>query len=117
MKRISDLEAQHQNCARRDVHLQPVLAAVPFHGRSEVLATVIDPIMSTEPLFVTVQNDVILARNIDTDAIVTKGLVGVDWCQHSLLPKLTVENEQQARPFEDDDLVAFVLEGHERLQC
>lgn len=35
--------------------------------------------MSSEPLLVTVQDDVVLARGVDANAVIAERLAGVDW--------------------------------------
>jgi hypothetical protein len=72
--------------------------------------------VSAEPLFVTVENDLVLARSFDAHSVIDKGFARVDYGKGSAEPQAnggrrrTVEDEQQSGSFKDEHLVRLVLE-------
>lgn len=117
----ANLKSQDQGGTSRNIYLQPVLPTVPLHGRSEVLAAVVDTIVSPKAFLVTVHDDAVLPRCFDTNAVVGVRLVWVDFKSagrqaNAVFPhRLTVEDEKQSGSLEHDHLVALMLEGHESL--
>lgn len=81
--------------------------------------------MPAEPLFVRVENDLVLARHVDPDPVVDEGFLVMD-CRKVRRSRgsakrgrqgtidraaaLTVEDEEQPSTFKDQHLVSLVLE-------
>lgn len=79
--------------------MSPVLAVVPFHGRGEEASAFINATMAANILVVGVQNNLVRSRNLNADSVVGIALGGVE-----------IENEDNAGPLKDDDLVSLMLE-------
>ena len=62
-------------------HLDPVAAPIPFHWGRKVLSIHGDTLVTSEPLFVAVEDDLVLARHVYADAVIDKGLRGMDYGQ------------------------------------
>jgi hypothetical protein len=65
-------KAKNQDRAGRNVDLEEVLAAIPFHWGGKVLARVIDPTVATKPLVVAVKHNLVLAASLHADTVVDK---------------------------------------------
>lgn len=90
----------HQSTTARNIHMGPILPAIPLHGRGkEARGRIVAPVPA-EFLGVSIERDVVRALVLDADAVVGVAVGGVE-----------VEDEDGAGALEDDDLVALVLEA------
>jgi hypothetical protein len=76
--RLIDL-AQDQDDPRRHVRLQVIPPPVPLHVGREVLGLHVHALVPAEPLFVRVEDDLVLARHVDPDPVVDEGFLVMDW--------------------------------------
>lgn len=77
----------------------PILASIPFHRSSEETGSLVDSVVSTDLLGVSVEHHAISARHIDANAVVAEALRGVE-----------VEDEYQSSSLKDNHLVILVLQ-------
>lgn len=91
---------KNQRRAGGDVHLNVLVPTGPRRRCRKELAIKLDTVMATEPGFVRVEQDAVLAWLGHGDAVVGEGLGRVE-----------VENEYGAGPVKGQDFVALVLQG------
>lgn len=110
------LQTKDKSSPRRDIHLEEVLATIPFHVGGEVFTRVVYTAVTTESLVIGVEDDVVLARLVDTHAVISERVGWVDWellaaAKNDVnVSKLTVEDKQQTGPLENNHLISLVLE-------
>lgn len=98
--------ATHNGGAGRDVNLHEILPVIPREIGGEEALVVLNPAEAAELRRVGVEDDAVSARLLDADAVVGEAAAGVE-----------VEDPEQARALEGDDLVAVVLERDVRLRA
>lgn len=97
--KINKIKKTYDGSSRWDIHLGEVLAVIPLKWRSKESSAGIDPLEAAEIFGVAVQHHSVGTSALYTDTVVYVALLWVE-----------VEDEQQASPFEDDDLVGLVLQ-------
>jgi hypothetical protein len=85
---------------RRNIHLQEILPLIPLKRRSEEARILRHIAMPAKRFTISTEHDPIRAFLLNANAVVGKAVGRVE-----------VEDPQQARALEDDDLIALVLKA------
>ena len=95
---IRKKEATYQSSSAWNIDMCAIPPVIPWHRLCKVPRVIVNPVEPSVLLAITVENNLVGARNIDTNPVISEAL-----------RMMEVEDEHHAGPFKDNNLVSLVL--------